>query len=112
MPLLTVDGREVVESGSFTLGDMQTEAVLQIHGDRFIFRYDRDAIKLMESSHSREGAVYVIGPHAATQVSIANDGIEDGDQRRLNVVFSIRGSAPGPGMSLSTHLVTYTATRG
>jgi hypothetical protein len=111
MSVSSVGGRSVVESGSFTIGVDDREAIFGAADARFVFKVDKGATSPMAVSVGDEGATLItLRPHTSTQVSdLRSDWEADG--RRFAAVFSIRGSAAGPGL-LSSHLVSFTVTEG
>lgn len=109
MPVLKIAGNNVVEAGSFTMGLEDMEAEYSVADETFVFRVDAEAANLSSMTVDNEGCTITTFRHHQTgQVSVSRSEWES-DTRRFSAVFTIQGSAPGPGLR-GAHLISYSVT--
>lgn len=109
MPVLKIAGNNVVEAGAFIMGLEDAEAEYSVAGVTFLFRVDADAAKLSSLITDDEGRnVTTFRHHQTGQVSVSRSEWES-DARMFSAVFTIQGSAPGPGLR-GAHLISYSVT--
>lgn len=109
MPVLKIAGNSVVEVGSFTLGVEDVEAEYGVADAKFLFRVDAEAANLSRIIVDSEGCtITTFRHHQSGQVSVSRSEWGS-DARRFSAVFTIQGSAPGPGLR-GAHLISYSVT--
>lgn len=109
MPVSKIAGNSVVETGSFTMGPEDAEAEYDVADAKFLFRVDAEAAKLSSMTFDDQGrTLMTFRHHQAVQVSVSRTDWESGS-RRFSAVFTIQGSAPGPGLR-GAHLISYSVT--
>lgn len=108
MPLVTVRGRTVVDSGSFALGLEDNVAECEFAGQRFVIQIGAET-----PERASTDAPYQVIPFpthvVGQQASVTRSGWEDGETR-YELLITITGNAPTPDLR-GAHIINYHVTK-